>query len=233
MVDLSAVKHVFFDLDDTLWDFEKNSEQVLNVLFNEFNLFSKLNTDFNTFHIGYKKVNAELWRAYYQKQIKKEELRNKRFHYTFLEFGYEAYEESLSVSECYLQRSPYGKILKPNCLTTLDYLKNKYILHIITNGFKEVQHIKMQSSGLNPYFKNVLISEDHGLTKPDTAIFRLAEKYSGATSTECIMIGDNLESDMQGGRNAGWKTIFFGTNSKKNEVIDAKISDLSELKGLL
>ncbi len=233
MAVLNTIKHIFFDLDDTLWDFELNSAAVLQQLFTEFNLSQKLNTDFHTFHVGYKKINAELWRAYYQKQLVKEELRNQRFHQTFLAFGYEAYNESLNVSELYLKRSPNGTILKPNCLEILDYLKPNYQLHIITNGFKEVQHIKLQSCNLSSYFKNVIISEEHGLIKPDVAIFRLAEQLSGALPYECVMIGDNLESDMQGGKNAGWETIYFNDNSHQNSTHFTSIKNLEELKGLL
>ncbi len=233
MAVLNTIKHIFFDLDDTLWDFELNSAAVLQQLFTEFNLSQKLNTDFHTFHVGYKKINAELWRAYYQKQLVKEELRNQRFHQTFLAFGYEAYSESLNVSELYLNRSPHGTILKPNCLEVLDYLKPNYQLHIITNGFKEVQHIKLQSCNLSSYFKNVIISEEHGLIKPDVAIFRLAEQLSNAQAKECVMIGDNLESDIQGGKNAGWETIHFNDNSLQNSTHFKSIKSLEELKGML
>jgi putative hydrolase of the HAD superfamily len=232
MTHLSNIKHIFFDLDDTLWDFELNSAAVLQQLFTEFKLAQKLNADFHTFHVGYKKINAELWRLYYQKQLVKEELRNQRFHQTLLAFGYANYEESLAISELYLQRSPYGTILKPNCIEVLDYLKPKYQLHIITNGFKEVQHIKLQSCGLSSYFENVIISEEHGLIKPDVAIFRLAERLSGASDKECVMIGDNLESDITGGKNAGWETIHFNDSNHHTTTNFRSIKNLEELKEL-
>jgi putative hydrolase of the HAD superfamily len=96
-----------------------------------------------------------------------------------------------------------------------------------------VQHIKLKSAGLSDYFSTVIISEEHNLTKPDVAIFRLAERLSNAQMQECVIVGDNLESDIQGGKNAQWKTIFFGELSGKKEMVDYHIKDLFELKSLL
>lgn len=234
MVYLRDIKHIFFDLDDTLWDFESNSRSVLEELFKEFGLAAKLKTDFHTFHTAYKKVNAGLWSDYYQKRLTKEELRDKRFDCTFRDFGYEAYRESINVSELYLQRSPHGKRLKANCLDVLQYLSaGGYELHVITNGFKEVQQVKMNSSGLNPYFRTVIISEEHGYIKPDPAIFRIAERLSGARTSECLIIGDNLESDIAGGEGAGWKTIYFNDTDKKHRHHGLSVMDLIELKTIL
>lgn len=231
---LNQVKHIFFDLDDTLWDFEANSKNVLQQLFDEFRLDKKLNTDFNTFHTGYKKVNAALWRAYYQKDLSKEDLRDQRFHTTFCDFGYSAFEESKTISEVYLSRSPQGKLLKPGCLEVLQYLHQKnYQLHIITNGFKEVQRLKLEAAGLTPYFNTVIISEEHGYTKPDTALFRIAELLTGSTANTNVMIGDNLESDIVGGKRAGWQTIHFNDTKTLFSNAGKSIRQLDELKGLL
>lgn len=234
MADLGGIKHIFFDLDDTLWDFESNSRRVLEELFSEFELAEKLQTDFQTFHAAYKKVNAGLWSAYYQKRLSKEELRDRRFDDAFRDFGYEAYAESLVLSGQYLQRSPHGKELKENCTQVLQYLSERgYELHIITNGFKEVQQIKMSSSGLHPFFRTVIISEEHGYVKPDPAIFRIAEQLSGAVTRECLMIGDNLESDIAGGEGAGWKTVYFNDTRKKNRHHGLSVTNLLELRDIL
>jgi len=226
----SGIKHIFFDLDDTLWDFEKNSEAVLVDLFEEYDLANKLQTDFYTFHSTYKVVNNDLWSAYYKKSVDKQFLRDNRFHITFQKFSYNNYEENLLVTEQYLVRSPYGTHLKTGCIQTLDYLKNKYSLHIITNGFKEVQNIKLDNTGLRKYFDHIIISEEHSLTKPDEKIFRLAEQFSGSIREECVMIGDNVESDIEGALNAGWKAIWL-TNTP-NEVKINQIGELSELSGI-
>lgn len=205
----SSIKHIFFDLDDTLWDFEKNSSAVLAQLYHEYELSSKLKVDFDTFHSTYKTINSELWRSYYRREIDKPYLRNNRFQLVFNKFSYSNFEENLRVTADYLERSPYGTHLKDGCIETLEHLRKKFKLHIITNGFKEVQHIKLDNCGLRPYFQQVIISEEHDLTKPDERIFRLAEKLANAPTEQCLMIGDNYESDVEGALNAGWKSIYF------------------------
>ena len=111
--------HLFFDLDNTLWDFDLNSHNVLQQLFHELELAGKLNTDFNVFHAHYKKKNDELWHLYYKKQIEKSELRYRRFHDSFLNFGLDDVELSKHLSEEYVRLSPYSKALKPGCMEML------------------------------------------------------------------------------------------------------------------
>jgi putative hydrolase of the HAD superfamily len=227
---LKKKRHLFFDLDDTLWDFQKNSSLVLEQLFNEFELNRKLNTDFDTFLANYKRINLEFWSRYYKKQINKEYLRNHRFNCTFKEFGYDNYPENLVITEEYLGRAPKGNHLKEGCIDVLEYLKDNYNLHIITNGFKEVQHIKIDGCGLRPYFKNIIISEEHQLVKPEKEIFLLGEKLAAAQKNECVMIGDSFESDIEGALNAGWEAIHFNEKPIKPQI--KTISKLSELKNL-
>ena len=207
--DLKNKKHLFFDLDDTLWDFEKNSGHVLQQLFLEFDLKNKLKTDFENFSAIYKRTNLQLWLDYSKKKITKEYLRNNRFNLAFNQFDYDNYDENIIITEHYLHRSPKGKHLKDGCIETLEYLKPNYNLHIITNGFKEVQSIKIDGCGLRDYFSNIIISEDHQLSKPDEQIFRLAETFANATKEECVMIGDNFDNDVDGAINAGWEAIYF------------------------
>lgn len=228
----SSVKHIFFDLDDTLWDFEKNSSAVLEDLFSELGLASKLNTDFSTFHVTYKNVNSDLWRAYYKKEIDKQFLRNNRFDIVFKKFNYYNFSENLLATDNYLARSPYGMHLKDGCLETLNYLKSKYTLHIITNGFKEVQYIKLNNCGLNTYFTKIIVSDEQGLTKPDTEIFRLAESMASCKPEDCVMIGDNYESDVEGAISAGWKAIYFNDEIKPNSSAGT-IQNLRELMTFL
>lgn len=225
------IKHIFFDLDDTLWDFEKNSSHVLSNIFTEYDLSSKLKTDFHTFHTTYKEVNNDLWRSYYKKEIDKQFLRDNRFHIAFQKFDYHNYEENLVVTDLYLKRSPYGTHLKTGCIETLEYLNRKYSLHLITNGFKEVQHIKLQNCGLSYFFKNIIISEEHHLTKPDEKIFRLAESLAKCSSQECVMIGDNLESDIEGALNAGWKAVWLSETENRDNLV--QINSLPQLRELL
>lgn len=215
MIQKENLKHIFFDLDDTLWDFETNSEAVLQHLFTDSKLDTKINTDFATFLMAYKKRNAELWQLYHHHRISKEELRNKRFYDTFIQFNFNDEEFSNQFSEAYIQLSPQGTALKKGTTELLELLSKTYELHIITNGFKEVQHLKIINSGLKPYFNNVLISEELGFNKPDIKIFKHAEKLCNAISSQCLMIGDNFETDIKGAKNASWQSIWY--NPQKNK----------------
>lgn len=207
--------HLFFDLDNTLWDFDLNSYNVLKQLYEELQLACKLNTGFETFHQFYKKKNDELWHLYYKKQIEKSELRYRRFYDSFLNFGCNDIELSKHLSEEYVRVSPYSKALKPGTVETLEELGSRHSLHIITNGFKEVQDIKIDNCGLRPYFKEIIISEEHGYTKPHLEIFKLAQQKTNAVKEECVMIGDNWVSDIEGALGAGWQAIFYNLNEEE------------------
>jgi putative hydrolase of the HAD superfamily len=231
MADLKHKKHLFFDFDDTLWDFRKNSTMALNELFVEYELEQKLNTGFENFLQTFRRINLEFWSRYYKKQIDKHYLRNQRFTDTFKQFGYSSPDDNLALATQYLSRAPKGSFLKENCIEVLDYLKKNYKLHIITNGFKESQHVKIDGANLRGYFDQIIISDEHGLIKPEEAIFRLAEKLAGASRHECVMIGDSLESDIEGALNAGWEAIYF-SEKVENDFNGRMIKDLSELKML-
>lgn len=226
--------HLFFDLDNTLWDFDKNSKAVLEQLFSENNFESKLSVDFETFHDFYYKKNDELWHLYYFNKIKKEELRYKRFHDTLLNFGLDNLHLSKAIAEDYVKISPYSKHLKEGCIEVLDHLSSDYHLHIITNGFAEVQDIKIDNCGLRKYFKAIIISEEHGLTKPHVDIFRLGEKLANTTADKCIMIGDNWVSDIEGAVGAGWKAVYFNETQKSESHPNISfINSLHDLKTVL
>ncbi|HOZ88448.1 MAG TPA: YjjG family noncanonical pyrimidine nucleotidase [Bacteroidia bacterium] len=228
MADLKSRKHLFFDLDDTLWDFEKNSSLVLQELFLEFALEEKIKTDFSEFFSVYKTINHGLWADYRNKQIDKEFLRNNRFDLAFRAFDHHNRSESLQLNEQYLLRAPKGKLLKEGCLDVLQYLQKKYTLHIITNGFKEVQQVKIDGTGLRQFFSHIIISEEHGSTKPDKKIFTLAETLAGATKEDCVMIGDNFECDILGAADAGWESIYFSETA--HDFKGNAIGSLQELK---
>jgi putative hydrolase of the HAD superfamily len=228
MADLRSKKHLFFDLDDTLWDFKANSETVLSKLFAEHGLSEKLNCDVSTFLKEYRAINLEMWSLYYRRKVNKEQMRNERFNKVFAHFGYSDMAGSIRLSDEYLRLAPYGTVLKPGCIETLTYLKKNYSLHLITNGFAESQAIKLDGSGLRDYFKNIIISEDHALVKPEEKIFRLAETLAEAKKEECVMIGDSYESDVKGAINAGWDAIYF-TDSNPESYKGICISSLLQL----
>ncbi len=229
MKDLKYRKHVFFDWDDTLWDFQFNSEKVLKELFHEHGLQEKLKADVNNFTQEYKRVNLKLWTLYGQGKIDKMYLREQRFKETFQLFNYSHAKLETELTLQYLARAPKGSQLKKGCLEILNYLKRHYTLHIITNGFSEIQGVKIDNSGIRYYFNTILVGEEYTLSKPDERIFRLAEKLSGAKTSECIMVGDHLENDIKGALNAGWEAIHLD-NEQSSEHSGLRINELSELK---
>jgi putative hydrolase of the HAD superfamily len=224
-------KHIFFDLDDTLYDFQKNSILALTRLYDEYDLTSKLKVNLDEFFQVYKKVNREFWRKYDQGEISKEYLRDYRFHTAFQQFSYDNFEDSLSFNTQYLTLAPQGGHLKEGCLELLDYLKGKYRLHIITNGFKEIQHVKIARCGIGHYFHNIIVSEEHNVWKPNEKIFRLSETLAGCCKDDCVMIGDSYESDITGAMNAGWHAIWITDEESERPV--HKIRSLNELRGIL
>lgn len=231
---MKGIKHVFFDLDRTLWDFETNSKATLEELFSELDLASKLGVSDQEFIKEYKRINAIFWTDYRNGVIDKAELRYARFETAMKYFGYEDRKLASKIGELYISRSPRKTNLVPGTIEILEYLKPKYHLHVITNGFEEVQEVKMNSSGLSPYFQHVITSEEAGAKKPSKVIFDYAKNLTGAKASNSIMIGDDFGADIEGAINANWKAVFFepefAFSEKENYV---QIQHLSELKKLL
>lgn len=231
MADLKHKKHLFFDLDDTLWDYENNSAKVLGDLYREHALANKLGASFERFLAVYREVNRGMWVSFSHGRITKQELREERFSRTFAHFSYNDQELNKRLTTEFLARTPHETCLKEGCHEVLSYLRQKYSLHIITNGFNDVQSIKIEGGRLRSYFANIIVSEDHALNKPDPKIFRLAENLSGATPEECVMIGDTYESDILGAINAGWEALYF-TKERHPDYRGRVISSLRELPEL-
>lgn len=227
-------KHIFFDLDRTLWDFEKNSEQALKQLFNETQDRHHI-PSFQKFLQIYKDINAQLWVKYGKGKISKEELRDARFTKTLQKFDCFDVELGAYFGENYLKISPYQTLLFPNTIETLEELKKEgYTMHIITNGFVEVQHIKLENCGLKPYFTHILCSEEVGANKPSPIIFNKAMEMAGTTPTNSIMIGDDLEVDVIGATNAGMHAIHFDPEGRMKDRADGtRIRNLNELPALI
>ncbi|MEP6677301.1 MAG: YjjG family noncanonical pyrimidine nucleotidase [Ferruginibacter sp.] len=202
-------KHLFFDLDHTLWDFETNSALTLKALYEEYDLSSKGVGPFADFHNIYKVHNHRLWDRYSKGFIKQDELRWKRMWHTLLDFkiGDEIFAKELSSR--YLTILPDQKTLFPYTIEILNYLREKkYRMHIISNGFEQVQHNKLQKAGLNNYFTEIITSEGSNHTKPQKEIFEFALQKTGALLNESLMLGDNEEADIQGAINAGMDSVF-------------------------
>ncbi len=200
---MKKYKHLFFDLDRTLWDFDKNSHETFNDIHSKYKLESLGVGDLNQFISTFQIINNNLWDLYRQGGIKKEVLSVERFALTLDSFGISDETLSRNLASDYISISPTKKRLYPGAIELLEYLKNKYQLHIITNGFEEVQHTKLAISGLRPYFTQVITSEDAGCKKPDPEIFRYALKLADASADESLMIGDDPEVDIDGAKAAG------------------------------
>jgi putative hydrolase of the HAD superfamily len=228
------IQHLFFDLDRTLWDFEKNSEMALHLLFHDLGLDQR-QVDFHQFHQTYKEQNAVLWKLYGKGELKKEELRFLRFEITLEAFGISDRRIIDELSDGYVAISPKQTLLHDGALETLDQLKSDgYSMHIITNGFKEVQYIKLENSGLAPYFDTVVCSEELGKNKPAPEIFYHALTKAGAKNTGSVMIGDDPEVDVVGAINAGLSGILFDPEDVHRTPHSAvKIKRLSELSDVL
>ncbi|MBS1666438.1 MAG: YjjG family noncanonical pyrimidine nucleotidase [Bacteroidetes bacterium] len=202
-------KHLFFDLDHTLWDFEANSKVTLRDLYDELDLKSKGIHDFDLFHKNYLVHNERLWERFRNGFIRVDELRWKRMWLTLLDFkiGDEKLARDMGIR--FLDLLPTRKLLFPHTVELLEYLtQKKYQLHLITNGFELTQHSKLKNSGIDKYFIEVVTSESCNSLKPHKEIFEYALAKTGATKEESIMIGDSLDVDIQGAINAGIDQVY-------------------------
>jgi putative hydrolase of the HAD superfamily len=202
-------KHLFFDLDHTLWDFDSNARQTLVELYSIFNLTERIRVDFEDFYPKYLYHNEILWNKYHQGLISSDELKWKRMWRTMLDFKIADEPLAREMSGRFLEILPTKKILFPYTIEILEYLTaKKYTLHLITNGFEKTQWSKLNNSGLNHYFTHVITSEASTSLKPKKEIFDYAMDKAKSLLRESIMIGDNLEADIQGAMNAGMDTVY-------------------------
>ena len=227
-------KHVFFDLDRTLWDFDAAAEVAFERIYEKYDLKSLGIPSAHEFHEVYHPLNEELWVLYRADKITKDELNRTRFMKPLEHYGIHDIELADHLSEDYVYWSPRIVRLVPGTLELLDYLKPKYHLHLITNGFQEVQHTKLNGSGLEPYFETLTVSEEVGVKKPNPEIFHYALRKAGAIAEESIMIGDEMAVDIDGARAAGMDTVMF---NPKREIIEGnrtfEVNDLREILEIL
>ncbi len=206
---MSKYKHLFFDLDHTLWDFDANARETLSELYIIFDLDSRIKTPFKDFYPKYLFHNEVLWDRYHKGLISSDELKWKRMWRTLLDFKIADEALSKDLSGKFLEILPTKKILFPHTIEILNYLtQKKYALHLITNGFEKTQWSKLNNSGLSGYFTHVITSEGSNSLKPKKEIFDFAMEKARSTLPESIMIGDNLDADIQGAINAGMDTVF-------------------------
>ena len=228
---MKNIKHIFFDLDHTLWNFEKNSALTFKFLLDKYNI----TIDLHKFLKVYMPINFSLWNLYRDDKITKEYLRHNRLKSTFEKLNIKIDSGLIDkISNDYVKHLPDNNFLLPNAIPVLDYLFQKYTLHIITNGFTDVQNTKISNSNLNKYFSCIIDSETVGVKKPHSKIFNYAYNISKAAyKNECLMIGDNYQADVMGALNNGFKAIHLNSNNESHHENSIIITDLISLKEIL
>lgn len=228
-------KHLFFDLDHTLWDFDANARATLAQMHIDLQLPDRGIHDFDLFYKNYLVHNEKLWAKYRNGQIKQEELRLKRMWLALLDFQIADEALAKQMNELFLQLLPTRNILFPDTIEVLVYLQDKgYQLHLITNGFEEVQHSKLKNSGLDKFFKIVVTSEGSNSLKPQKEIFEFALNKTGATVNESLMIGDTLDVDVAGAFSIGMDAVHVNYNHSEQDIKPTyTIHHLNELKAFL
>lgn len=227
-------KHLFFDLDRTLWDFDTNSRMALTEIYTHFKLSDHGIKSSDVFIRVYEDINRNLWDRYRRGRLTKKLLRLKRFSQTLEHLGC----ANIGLGEClenaYLDLSPHKTAVEPNAVEVLEYLHKKYTLHIITNGFEEVQHLKLEKSGLASFFSEVITSERAAARKPGREVFEYAFALTKTGSADSLMIGDDLHTDIAGARNIFMDQVFYNRHKlEHSEDITYEIHDLNELMHFL
>ncbi len=225
-------KHLFFDLDHTLWDFEANAKATLQELHHSLQLEERGVYDFELFYTNYLAINEKLWERYRNGHIKQEDLRIKRMRQSLLEFKIADETLAQAMSTQFLELLPTRTILFPFTKEILTYLAGKgYEMHLITNGFEDIQHKKLKYSGIDGFFKEVITSERSGSLKPHREIFEFAFNKTKALPEQSIMLGDTLEVDIQGAINFGIDQVFVNHHAITTEMKPTyTINSLKELK---
>lgn len=210
--------HLFFDLDNTLWDFDINARLAMQQAVANLNLHEQI-TDFSLFFSFFEQTNNNLWEAYRKQEIRQSELLLKRFEIIIGHFGLSGITPE-NFNDRYLTLMPAYNNLVEGAIEILDYLKLEgYHLHIITNGLHEVQQRKVRNSALSPYFERIFASEEIHAPKPDKRIFQYALMNCNAKKSKSMIIGDNWETDIVGARQMGIDYIFFIKDEKKGTSI--------------
>ncbi|RYY57741.1 MAG: noncanonical pyrimidine nucleotidase, YjjG family [Chitinophagaceae bacterium] len=227
-------RHLFFDLDHTLWDFEANARVTLETLYEDLHLRERGVDDFELFYRNYLAHNERLWERYRKGFIKQEDLRIKRMFLSLLDFRIADDALTREMSGLFIDLLPTRTILFPHTKEILQYLAGKnYQLHLITNGFEKVQHSKLKNSGLAGFFGEVITSEGSNSLKPSREIFEYAFRKTNASLDSSIMIGDTQEVDIQGAINAGIDQVFVNhTGAASTVPATYTVTHLRELEGI-
>ncbi|MOA04707.1 Pyrimidine 5'-nucleotidase YjjG [compost metagenome] len=231
---MKSYRHLFFDLDHTIWDFDRNAEETLRELYDVYKLKALGLNSADLFIEIYTENNHQLWARYHKGDISKEYLRHERFNKTFRDLNVSEELIPANFENDYVRICPTKTNLFPHAHETLTYLQEKYRLHLISNGFYESTLMKVETTGIGKYFDNINISEKIGVSKPDPQIFHHAMNLANSTIEESMMIGDSLEADIMGAIAVGMDCVFFNPRAVKHEVnVNHEIQSLDELLQIL
>lgn len=227
-------RHLFFDLDHTLWDFDRNAEATLLALYHDYDLKQEGFDDFNAFYERYSYHNDRMWTRFRNGQMKRSELHWKRMSHTFLDFKVINMPLVHALSDRYTQQLPLQTLLTPGAKDMLDYCAGKYRMSLITNGHEAIQQSKLKHAGLAGYFEELYTSERCNSVKPQVEIFNYALQHSKNKCEECLMIGDALHIDVLGAANAGWDQVYYNPNLVPHQQQPTyEISKWSEMQSIL
>lgn len=226
--------NLFIDLDDTLWDIHQNGKECLEEIYHDYR-YEKFYPTFEDYYNVYFPNNLRLWGMYANGEIQKNELTIERFLAPVRSFGIDDAAYAKKLSDDFLDRTTRKTRLIDGTIELLEYLKPKYKMHILSNGFREVQFKKIDNSGLRPYFDTIILSEDAGINKPHVDMFTYALKNTNSRRNQTIMIGDSWSNDIVGARNSRIAQIWF--NPEGNEAVDFEptfvVKRLEEIRGIL
>lgn len=227
-------KNLFFDLDDTLWAFSLNARDTFEEMYLKYR-YDRFFDSFQHFYALYQRRNAELWEEYGNGQVTKEELNRQRFLYPLQVVGAEDAALAKSFSDDFFAVIPTKSRLMPHAREVLEYLSPKYNLYILSNGFQELQCHKMRSSGIDGFFKKVVLSDDIGVLKPWPEIFHFALSATQSELRDSLMIGDSWENDITGAKRVGMHQAFYNAAGKMDLPFQPtyQLSDLKELMQIL
>ena len=218
---------IFFDLDHTLWDFEKNSAISFRLVFDEMDF----NVSLDDFQKVYQPINFDYWKLYRDNKISKETLRYGRLKDAFDLMNLQVSDEQINqISEGYIRYLSHQVHLFPGAVDILNYLNVNYRLHIITNGFSEAQLNKTKASKIDHFFECFIDSEQVGVKKPHPDIFKYALDKAKVKPEQSVMIGDNLEADILGAKAVGLSCIHYNIHGDPHHDHCPIIENLTDLK---
>lgn len=227
---MRSIKHIFFDLDHTLWDFDKNSALTFQKIFKE----QQVEVQLADFLKIYEPINLNYWKLFREERVDKSTLRYGRLKDTFDALDYKVDDELVHILAVeYIKFLATFNHLFEGTLEILNYLQLKYQLHIITNGFEEVQHKKLSNANILHFFKTITNSEMVGVKKPNPLIFNFALESAKAQPDSSLMIGDNYEADILGALNVGLDVILFDYHKFHTDNGIKKVDTLLQLKQYL